>query len=140
MTNRVIVTGIKKKFARLEPSLKRASSRILRFLGAENAVVEIFLVGGRTMQKNVLAFPAPKGFARPDVRTKKPLGEIYLNPDYIAKEKREVGGRELKTPDEKLLYMLIHGILHLRGYYHEKKSDRIRMERKEAALLAQLKQ
>jgi len=108
------------------------------------------------MRKNVLAFPAPKGFPRPDIKGKH-LGEIYLNPDYIAKERLEIvpplagsrlpklssldGGRNLKLEiPAKLAYMLIHGFLHLLGYDHKKKSDTIIMQKKELLLMRRLRQ
>ncbi len=90
---------------------------------AQNGSVEIFLVGDKFMQKNVLAFPAPKNFPRPDLGQAKPLGEIYLNPTHI------------KQREENLNYLLIHGFLHLLGYDHVKKNDRMMMERKEKRLL-----
>ena len=79
-------------------------------------------MGKEFMNKNVLAFPAPKDFPRPDIKSK-PLGEIYLNPQYI------------KENGENFIFMLIHGFLHLLGYDHQKRNDRIRMEKKERELL-----
>ena len=70
---------------------------------------------------NVLSFQKPKNF--PGIK----LGEVYLDPIYIQKHK------------EDLALMLAHGVLHILGYDHEKKSDRIKMERREARLLSKLK-
>lgn len=119
MANTVIITSGEKQFKRLEAPLRSASLRVLRLLRKKNAVVDIALVGNKVMVKNVLAFPASKEMPRPDVKGKKALGEIYLNPAYI------------RSYGEDLQYMLIHGVLHLLGYDHKKKSDRIRMEKKE---------
>ena len=83
-------------------------------------------IASNYLNKNVLAFPAAKHFPRPDL-PKKPLGEIYLNPEYIA------------SHDEDLTFMLIHGFLHLLGYDHVKKNDRIRMESREKKLLRECK-
>jgi len=84
---------------------------------------EIFLVGSRQMKKNVLSYVAEGEFPRPDLNEKY-LGEIYLNPFYIKKN------------GEDLLYMLFHGLLHIAGYDHKKKNDRIKMERKEKIIFA----
>ncbi len=109
---------------------RRHASRaraMLRFLGRlvkEKSVVEVHLVGSRTMNKNVLSYESPEHFSRPDTRAR-PLGEIYLNPSYIA------------AHGEDFNLMLVHGFLHLLGYDHKSKSDRMKMEKKEDALLKQ---
>ncbi len=74
---------------------------------------------------NVLAYPHPKGFPCPDRRGNF-LGEIYISPDFIKAEGQSVEG------------MLAHGFLHLLGYDHEKKNDRIRMEAQEKKLVRRL--
>jgi len=90
---------------------------------AVEGVLEVFLVGDEYMQKNVLAFPADTSFPRPDLGPQKALGEIYLNPTYIA------------AHSEALDYMFVHGFLHIIGYDHIEKSDRITMEKEEKRLL-----
>ncbi len=110
------------RFDRLKPLVKKTALKLGRFLGIKGAHVEILLVDRRTMNKNVLAFPAPRRFPRPDVAGK-PLGEVYLNPDYI------------RAHGENLTYLLVHGFLHLLGYDHKKKGDIIRMEKKEKQLM-----
>lgn len=86
-----------------------------------NGYIEVFLVGNRQMKKNILSYVAEKPFPRPDIKEKY-LGEIHLNPFHI------------KSKGEDLLFMLCHGLLHIAGYDHKKKNDRIRMEKKEAEL------
>lgn len=88
--------------------------------------LEIFIVGDEQMPKNVLAFPADASFPRPDLKQPS-LGEIYLNPSYIT------------AHGENFEYMLIHGFLHLLGYDHIQKSDRMVMEAQEQKLLRALK-
>lgn len=102
------------------------------------STVDVFLLPNATLRRlkqerlgrdvpfvNVLSFPEPEGFPRPD----KPwsLGEIYLNRVYARPTSRAEGVR-----------MLIHGILHLRGYRHDHKRDTITMERLEERLLARV--
>lgn len=88
--------------------------------------LEIFIVSDSEVPKNVLAFPADLSFPRPDL-AKPALGEIYLNPTYIA------------AHGENFEYMLIHGFLHLLGYDHIQKNDRMVMEAQEQKLLRALK-
>ena len=78
------------------------------------------------MKKNVLSFCGLDAFPRPDLRGKLFLGEIHLNPTFI------------KQKGDSLEHMLVHGFLHLLGYDHIKKGDRILMERMEEGLLKEL--
>ena len=65
------------------------------------------------------SFPHPVSF-------RKPLGEIYLAPDYIRRRGGNVGR------------LALHGFLHLLGYTHNKKGDRMRMEKLEKKLIGLL--
>lgn len=113
-----------------EIKLKKIRSfgkRILRFLKENDAYADIYLVSDKeihTLNKkfrdkdkatNVLSFPFPKDFPQP-VKGKRYLGEVYLCESYI------------KEHGEDINFMLVHGILHLLGFNHIKKSDRIEME------------
>lgn len=102
-------------------TIKRAAQKLSQTL-TDKSFFEVYLVDRTFMNKNVLAFRAPHKFPRPDVRGKF-LGEIYLNPDYIRKHREDI------------MFMLTHGFLHLLGYDHENKGDRIRMDKKEKKLL-----
>ena len=121
----VVVEVLDPKVAGYKPIATRLAKRLMRTLNKDNFYLEIYIVGKKQMRKNVLAFPAATNFPRPDLK-KRPLGEIYLNPTYI------------KEHEENFDYMLIHGFLHLLGYDHIKKSDRIAMEKKERTLLFQM--
>jgi rRNA maturation RNase YbeY len=125
--NQVAVFAVDRKFRKLEKVFKKTAEQLMRLSGLKNDYLEIYLVGERLLNKNVLAFPAPRRFPRPDVR-QKPLGEIYLNPDYIRKR------------GENPIYMLIHGFLHILGYDHNRESGRIRMENMEQKLFKTLSQ
>ena len=91
--------------------VRRILLRVAAFLNRVG-YAEVNLVGNAVMKKNVLSYPAPAGFPRPDAKENY-LGEIYLNPEYI------------KERGENFDLMLIHGFLHLRGYDHIKKNDRM---------------
>ena len=117
----VVVSG-RKSFDKFKTTIRRVAGFLAKRLKQEKTYLEVYLVGKEFMYKNVLAFPAPKGFPRPDIKLK-PLGEIYLNPQYI------------KENGEDLTVMLIHGLLHLLGYDHKKNNDRMRMEKRERQLM-----
>jgi probable rRNA maturation factor len=67
---------------------------------------------------DVLSFP----FGDPDL-----LGEIYISLQRAKVQAKRYG----LTYDEELKRLLIHGLLHLIGYDHHKKSDKEAMEAKE---------
>ena len=71
---------------------------------------------------NVLSFPAQ----RDDV-----LGDVAICVD-IAKVQAE---EQEKSLDAHLAHLVIHGVLHLRGFDHVDDKDATEMERKEVALL-----
>jgi len=137
---RVDVFALNKRFRRLELPVRTAAEKLIRLIRLRNCALTVYLAGKSVMNKNVLAYPAPKGFPRPDIM-EVPLGEIFLNPDYIKKEKLEkleIRNSKLEIP-AKLVYMLAHGFLHLLGYNHKHDRDRIKMERKERELLGKLR-
>ena len=61
-------------------------------------------------------------------------GDIVLCHTVIAREAREQG----KSLRAHYAHLTVHGILHLRGHDHLRKSDAVRMERKEIRLLRRL--
>ncbi len=115
--------------------LKKLAIKVLKILKV-SGTPEIFFVSSREMRSlkrkylgkdedtNVLAFPYPAIF--PQVQREKQLGEIYLSPSYIKRHK------------ESIEYMLIHGLLHLLGFNHEVKNDRMQMEKLESRLMDSL--
>jgi len=126
--SRIAVFAIDPRAKRLVVPTRRFVRRLFRLLKLKNSAVEIYLVRDAIMRKNVLAYPASRAFPRPDLQKgMRSLGEVYLNLQRI----RETG--------EDMEYMAIHGILHLRGYSHAKKRDRIRMENRERILLRRMK-
>lgn len=144
---RLLLVSGHRRFDKYKNLLRRLARGLAKALRQENSYCEVYLVGKEFMNKNVLAFPAPKNFPHPNTKLK-PLGEIYLNPDFIAKDspypnmmvtKLRTKDYGLWTPSSelraKLSYLFIHGLLHLLGYDHKKESDRIRMEKQERNLL-----
>jgi probable rRNA maturation factor len=72
---------------------------------------------------NVLSFAYGRG-----------CGDVVLCHPVIAREARTQG----KTLAAHYAHLVVHGILHLRGYDHEKKRDALRMEQREVRLLRRL--
>ncbi len=79
---------------------------------------------GKNSPANVLSFKENNDFIYPPSGAER-LGEIYLNVPYV---------RHRAAKNESMAVLLIHGLLHLLGYTHNKKSDRIEMERLEKSL------
>ena len=62
------------------------------------------------------------------------LGDLAICAPVVAREAREQG----KQPAAHWAHMVVHGVLHLLGYDHENDRDAVRMETREAKILAQL--
>lgn len=86
---------------------------------------------GRDSSTNVLAFPMSGGSAA-DVDSRL-LGDVVVSADTAIRESKDLG-----IPLNETIYrLLIHGILHLLNYDHEKSSEEaLRMEKEESRLLA----
>ena len=74
----------------------------------------------RDYATNVLSFPYGKG-----------RGDVVLCHPVIRREARAQG----KSVAAHYAHLVVHGILHLRGYRHERKAEAQRMERAEIRLL-----
>jgi probable rRNA maturation factor len=61
-------------------------------------------------------------------------GDVVLCHPVIAREARAQG----KTLAAHYAHLVVHGVLHLRGYDHEKKRDASRMERQELRVLRRI--
>ncbi len=158
----VILASAGKSYKKLGPKIKLLTSKLLKVVKRSDFCVEVYLVSNGTMRKlnkkyrgkdkttNVLSFVSPKGFVRPP-GTPAGLGEIYLAPDYIAGTLSKSSARNVrenrknaeftrkKALERELSDLLIHGFLHLLGFNHEKKNDRIKMQKAEKRLLHQFK-
>ncbi len=85
---------------------------------------------GKSGCTNVLSFPfeAPTG-TRSDM-----LGDLVICAPVVLRE-----ARALRRPaPAHWAHMVVHGILHLRGYDHENPKDAVVMERREARVLRAL--
>lgn len=126
--NKVIIISSHKRFEALENKIQRVIRQSLRFLQKNKQGLEVYLIDNKTMSAlgrrfnhhgkhsaNVLSFPVNDAFPYPNFNQHF-LGEIYLAPDYI------------KAQGQNIDDLAIHGLLHLLGYTHNKKRDRMEME------------
>ena len=111
-------------------------------MGREASEVSIVIVGDeeitrlnrqylrRNRPTNVIAFPMASG--DPAALPSHLLGDVVISAE-TAKRQAEAAGRET---GEEILFLMIHGVLHLLGYDHEKNAEeRRKMEAKERELL-----
>lgn len=64
----------------------------------------------------------------------RPLGDLVICAPVVLAEARRQG----KMPADHWAHLLIHGILHLRGFDHKREKTAMEMERLETAILARL--
>lgn len=134
-----MVFSSNKKFAGEKNLIESLVRRLPKAAGKKNLSLEVYLVSDAEMKKlngkfkgknrptNVLSFEAEKGSLRPDLGNgRRFLGEIFLAPDYIRARGENPG------------FLFIHGFLHLLGYTHKGKRDKIRMEILEEELCLKL--
>ena len=137
MGNAVSVLSLDVRFRGLVRTVRDGAYFFLDALGEDGIRVEIYLVGNPRMRKlnrehrgknvstNVLAFNAPENFPDPGSDYAS-LGEVYLCPPFISEHGEDIN------------YLLLHGLLHVLGFNHENKSDRIKMEKLEKKVIASL--
>jgi len=115
-------------------------------LGCEGHEVSIVLVDDeeitrlnrqyflRNRPTNVISFPMAAG--NPDAINPHLLGDVVISADTAERQARAAGG---KTGEE-ILFLLVHGILHLWGYDHEgSPAERRKMEAKEREIFSFLR-
>jgi len=128
------------------PSLRRSIRRILKHLGRGRDEISILLVEDREIRvinktylkrdrpTNVMAFPMLEGLFRkihPQV-----LGDVVISIETASRDAKKEG----MALEDEILFLLIHGILHLLGYDHEGSvAQARRMRDKERELFAALK-
>jgi len=134
MSNGVDVLSLDKRFDNVSRGLKDTAYFFLEALDKKNTHIDIYLINNRRMRKlnnkyrgedtatNVLSFTEPDDFPNPDSALVH-AGEIYISPAYA------------NSHGEDISYLLLHGILHLFGFNHKNKSDRIKMERLEKKII-----
>ncbi len=100
-----------------------ASGVTLRIVGEREGRALNKAYRGKDRATNVLSFPYGDG-----------RGDVVLCHPVIEREARE----QDKSLAAHYAHLVIHGLLHLRGYDHKRRSQAARMERAEIRLLARL--
>jgi probable rRNA maturation factor len=128
--------------------LKKVAARILSALGCpEDTELSITVVGDRSMREinrtyldkdrptNVISFSQQEGDCSGMATSM--LGDVIISAATSAREADQGG----MAPFDRLCFLLLHGILHLCGYDHERsgEAEAVRMEKKEAELFRILK-
>ncbi|HJV34382.1 rRNA maturation RNase YbeY [Geomonas sp.] len=128
--------------------MRKVAQRILDALGCPEAELSVTIVGdrsirtlnrdylGRDKSTNVISFAMQEGefgSINPDV-----LGDVVISADTAAREAEEAGESFLS----RLYFLLLHGILHITGYDHERsgEAEALRMEAKEREIFAMLQE
>jgi rRNA maturation RNase YbeY len=139
----IAVRGV--RAAALATSLRRSARRLLAGLARDGAELSVLLVSdgemrrlnrdwrGRDRPTDVLSFAQGEGAgAAPDGL----LGDVVISVDTARRQARS-GRRPLGREAERLL---VHGLLHLLGYDHERSArEAARMKQKERELAAWLR-
>jgi probable rRNA maturation factor len=120
-----------------------AARRILKALGYEGYELTVVLVEDREIARlnrryfrrnrstNVISFPMMDG--TPVSLRARMLGDVIISADTARRDAEEVG----KKAEEEILFLLIHGILHLTGYDHEgSRGEQRKMEEKEKEIFS----
>lgn len=123
-----------------------AARRILKALGYEGYELTVVLVDDPEITRlnrqylrhnrptNVISFPMMDG--TPESLRSRVLGDVVISAETAQRDAGEAGE---KTGDE-ILFLMIHGILHLAGYDHEgSAAERRKMETKEKEFFKRLK-
>jgi probable rRNA maturation factor len=126
---------------------RRLAERILSALGFTDSELSVTFVGDRAMRRlnrdyrgndrptNVLSFSMAEGeFSGMNPQL---LGDVVISADTAFREAAEEG-----IPlAERIAFLVLHGILHVTGYDHERSGDAEarRMERKQREIFSQLK-
>jgi probable rRNA maturation factor len=110
----VLVTELKKRKVRNYKKIKPSSELSLVFLSKSKAKKLNLLYRNKNYATDVLSFLNTD--TEDDIKYDESLGDLVICPEVIKKQAKEHG----LSFNQELAYMIIHGILHLLGYDHEK--------------------
>jgi len=126
-------------------AVKKRVRQIMAYLGCPDQELSVVFGNDRLLQElnrtyrhkdrptNVLAFPQSPTYAGEPASTM--LGDVIVSLPTAAREAHDLN----QSLEERVVYLLLHGILHLLGYEHEgPAAQRRRMEALEQAVLAHL--
>lgn len=128
--------------------LRKVARRILSVSGCPDAQLSVLIVDdpgireinrdylGKDRPTNVISFAMQEGDGegiQPDL-----LGDVVISADTAARDASEAG----TSFESELYFLLLHGILHLLGYDHERgtKEDAVIMEKREQEVFALIRE
>lgn len=128
-----VAAAFEKRTGAWGKSLRRRGGEIGILLAGDAYVAKLNAAyRGRAGPTNVLSFPGE--LSGGPASAPLALGDIVVAYGTAAREAKRAG-----TPlKHHLAHLIVHGVLHLLGYDHERESDARRMESLEAAVLATL--
>lgn len=144
--NRIVIDARGAVARALAPRLRRAAKKYLDALALDGVELSISLVSDARIQKlnrqwrekdkatDVLSFPQvafEAELARGAQFSGGMLGDIVISTDTARRQAREYD----RTVQHEVERYLAHGLLHLLGYDHHRREDRLRMAAAEEKLL-----
>ena len=127
--------------------VKKRVQQIMAYLGCADQELSVVFGSDRLLQElnrtyrhkdrptNVLAFPQSPTYAGEPATAM--LGDVIVSLPTAAREARDLH----QSLEERVVYLLLHGILHLLGYDHERSAAQRRcMEALERQVLAHLQE
>jgi rRNA maturation RNase YbeY len=129
-----------RRLAKRQAAFLRAAESILEAVGEPQSELSLELVGDGRMRRlnrlyrrkdrttDVLAFPMRES----DNPCPMLLGDVAISVPTALRQAREAG----RSPNDELAALLVHGVLHLCGYDHERSAkEAARMHRREREIL-----
>ncbi|HMS84378.1 MAG TPA: rRNA maturation RNase YbeY [Nitrospira sp.] len=128
--------------------LAELAQRVLSALGERESELSLELIGDRRMQRlnreyrkrdrttDVLAFPTREAIMPNGLTCRTSLlGDVVISLPTAVRQARAAG----RSVDDELAILLVHGVLHLCGYDHERNvREAERMARRERAVLRRI--
>lgn len=142
----VWINNRQRRVALNTPLVKKQALRMMTHLGCSDRELSVVFVHDDRMRSlnrtyrckdyptNVLAFPQRQTYeGEPQTLL---LGDVVISLPTAAREAHELG----QPLEERVVFLLAHGLLHLLGYDHERSAaQRRRMARREQDLLSHLR-
>jgi probable rRNA maturation factor len=132
-----------RRLAKRQASLVRAAESVLASVGESHSELSLELVGDRRMRRlnrmyrkkdrttDVLAFPMRESHNPYPLL----LGDVVISVPTARRQAKESG----RSLGDELAALLVHGVLHLCGYDHERSArEAVRMRRRETAVVKTL--
>lgn len=144
----ILIENRQEKQSILLKRMEQVAQKILSVSGCPEAELSILLVDDEQIHQinrdyldhdyptNVISFAMQEGEGseiQPDL-----LGDVVISTETAARDAAEAG----TSFESELYFLLLHGILHLLGYDHERGSeeDALRMEAREEEVFSQIRE